>query len=272
MEGISGVATAEDVVKGHSEYSEAQTNMLADVNAAIEGAVEADAKAVLVNDSHATMRNIIPERLHPQAELIRGNTKPRSQIQGLSNDHDIAMFIGYHAKAGTTNALLNHSYYTNEIIELRVNGDEVGEIGCNARYARSLGVPVGLVTGDDLAMREAADEIQGVNTVIVKESIDRFSARMYPRENTREQITEMARQTVEDARRGSFTQTQPEEPTTIEIDWATTNQARFAARFGFIKRVGGRTTRVKADSYPETYTRFVSMMRAGAAGTDEHYG
>ncbi|RQG95465.1 M55 family metallopeptidase [Natrarchaeobius chitinivorans] len=272
MEGISGVTTVEDVIKGNPEYKKAQDRMVSDVNTVIEGALEANVETILVNDSHSTMRNIPPESLHPRAELIRGNSKPKSQIQGLDERYDVAMFVGFHAKAGTEDAILNHSYYTNEIISLRVNDEEVGEIGCNARYAQSVGVPVGLVTGDDKATDEAKREIRDVNTVTVKESIDRFSGKLFPQEEVQTDLKRESKKTVKEAEKGKFTQSAPAEPTVIEIDWSTSNQARFASRFEGIQRTGGRTTQVEADTYSEAYRRFVSMMRAGAAGTNEQFG
>ncbi|MFW5949136.1 MAG: M55 family metallopeptidase, partial [Halolamina sp.] len=80
MEGITGVAAPADVVTGEPEYERGTELLHGDVNAAVAGAFEAGAEAVLVNDSHSSMRNLDRDRLDDRADLIRGNTKPRSMM------------------------------------------------------------------------------------------------------------------------------------------------------------------------------------------------
>jgi len=86
---------------------------------------------VLVNDSHWFMRNLVAEELHQAAELVSGDPKPRSMVQGIEDGFDAALFIGYHARAGTRNAILDHTY-ADRIHEVRLNGKPVGELGLNA--------------------------------------------------------------------------------------------------------------------------------------------
>src|SRR5699024_967092 len=57
-------------------------------------------EAVLINDSHSKMSNILIDQLHPDATLITGEVKPFSMMQGLDDSYAGAMFIGYHARAG----------------------------------------------------------------------------------------------------------------------------------------------------------------------------
>ena len=158
MEGITGVADPRDVVKGEPDYAAGQELMVGDVNAAVEGALDGGAESVVVNDSHSTMTNLPREALHGEARLIRGSSKPRGMTQGLAPEHDVALFVGYHAKAGTPGAVLNHTIYAHELARLSVDGTEVGELGFNAGLAAYLGVPVGLVTGDDKTAEEALGE------------------------------------------------------------------------------------------------------------------
>ena len=64
-EGISGIANMEELW-----MREAVT---ADTNAAVEGSLAAGATEVVVMDSHGTTKdNILWDRLHPQASVIRG--------------------------------------------------------------------------------------------------------------------------------------------------------------------------------------------------------
>src|SRR5256712_8151877 len=118
--------------------------MTAEANAAVEGALAAGAPRVLVNDSHWFMRNLLAEELHQAAELVSGDPKPRSMVQDIDGGFDAALFIGYHARAGTRNAILDHTY-ADRIHDVRLNGKPVGELGLNAALAgraRGAGAPV----------------------------------------------------------------------------------------------------------------------------------
>ncbi len=273
MEGISGITSPEDVTKGEPEYRRGQELFHSDVNAVIEGAVSAGATEVLVNDAHSTMRNLDRTQLDERAQLIRGNTKPRSMMQGLSAEYDGVLFVGYHSKAGTPDGVLNHTFFGWKLVRLRVNDREVGEIGWNAGLAGALDVPVVLVTGDDTTADEARAELgDEVETVEVKRGIDRFTARCRPVQETRAELRERAENAVSRASNGVGTGPEIDTPIRIEADWATTNQAAHAAAVPSITRTDGRTTRVESDNYPDSYELSVAMLRAGGTETDAHYG
>lgn len=272
MEGVTGITASADVVRGEPEYGRGVKLLHGDVNAAIAGAIDAGADEVLVNDAHSSMRNLDREGLDERADLIRGNTKPRSMMQGLSSEFDVALFVGYHAKAGTPNAVLNHTFHPRGLQSLWVDGEEVGELGWNARLAGALGTPVGLVTGDDATVAEATDELDAPETVQVKEGIDRFSARCRPTEETQAAITEASYRAVERAATGALSPIATDGPITITVTWTTTNQAARAANMPGVDRQSVRRTAVTADSYPPAFDAAVAMLRAGGSGANEYYG
>ena len=102
MEGISGVVAWDHVSSTHPEYARFRKLMTEDVNAAIKGALKADVDEILVVDGHGSGRNILIEDLHPQACLHSGNAAPFAMVQGVGSDVDAAMFIGYHARVGSS--------------------------------------------------------------------------------------------------------------------------------------------------------------------------
>src|SRR3989454_7852192 len=161
MEGIAGVVhesqTDPTTPAFAAEYARFRRLMTAEANAAVEGALAAGATRVLVNDSHWFMRNLLAEELHQTAELVSGDPKPRSMMQGIDQQggFDAALFIGYHARAGTRNAILDHTY-ADRIHDVRLNGKPVGELGLNAALAGGRGGPGALVSGD--AARGTAGE------------------------------------------------------------------------------------------------------------------
>ena len=83
IEGVAGVVSPEQGRPGNAEYERARRLMTEEVNAAIEGALAGGATAILVNDSHGPMTNLLPELLNPAAELILGKPKPFNMFAGL---------------------------------------------------------------------------------------------------------------------------------------------------------------------------------------------
>ncbi len=67
MEGIAGIATLDQVIRGGHGYPRAQQLMTAETNAVIAAAFAAGAESVLVNDSHGTMDNLLHADLDPRA-------------------------------------------------------------------------------------------------------------------------------------------------------------------------------------------------------------
>src|SRR3989441_7760978 len=171
MEGICGVVREieTDPIKGGEAYQQSRHLMTQEANAAIEGCVKAGATDILIADSHWNFDNLIPEELHEAATLLRGTPRGFSMVEALDASADAALFIGYHARAGTPRAILDHTY-SGTVAAVRVNGTEVGETGINAFLAGHHGVPVVLVTGDRALTAEAKALLPNVHTVAVKDA------------------------------------------------------------------------------------------------------
>src|SRR5699024_9727547 len=108
---------------------------------------------IVINDSHSKMNNLLIDELHSDVTLISGDVKPFSMMQGLNDDYDGAMFIGYHARAGSF-GVMSHSM-VHAVRHFYINDIPLGELGMNAYVAGYYGVPVLLVAGDDQAIKEA---------------------------------------------------------------------------------------------------------------------
>ena len=149
--------------------------LLAEVNAAIEGALAGGASEIVVNDSHSAMRNLPPDALAGQASYISGSHKPLYMMQGLDSSFDAVLFVSYHGSIGAA-AGLSHTYNPRAVIEARLDGVVTGEAGINALVAAHYGVPVVLVTGDRCACEETAALIPGVHAAVVKDPVSRVAA------------------------------------------------------------------------------------------------
>jgi len=205
MEGVSGVVQVTDVgVEPDSDYEMFRRVLTEEVNAAVEGALQAGATDVLVEEHHGArgFRNILLDRLHPRARLIRGWPRPRGGVTGLDGSMAAALFIGYHAREGTPNAVLAHTFLANVIADFTINGRSVGEGEFNALVAGSYGVPVVLVTGDDVVVEQMRLFLGNVEGVEVKHALSNNAAIVLPPEVTTARIRAAAERAVR--RRAEF--------------------------------------------------------------------
>jgi D-amino peptidase len=199
MEGTCGVSSwvhvdaPEEVPAGspanQAEYERARLRMTREVNAAIEGALAGGATEVIVNDSHDGQRNLLGDELHREAKYISGSDKRLGMMQGVDLEGISAVFYtGYHAKAGTPEAPLAHTWST-WLQDVRFDGESTGEYGINAAIAGHFGVPVVFVSGDDQAIDQTrsflGDQVEGV---VVKWGLSSTAAMHLHPETAREEI------------------------------------------------------------------------------------
>ena len=181
MEGLTGVANWEDVSRAGKDYDYFRKIMTREANAAVEGALEAGATEILVRDSHDSARNILPEMLNKNARLLRdwsgGGFK--DMMKGIDETFDAVIFIGYHAKAGTPNAILEHTM-SGKVTDVSINGISMPEAGINALIADYYNVPVVFLSGDLAICKQAKELLGEIETVAVKEGIGNSALNIHP--------------------------------------------------------------------------------------------
>jgi D-amino peptidase len=171
MEGLAGVVTGNEVSGNGPDYAHFRTIMAGETNAAIEGAARAGATEFLVRDSHGAKQNLLPGDVDPRARLLRGaSTGPKNMMEGIDASFHAAIFIGYHARAGTPNAILAHTSNGN-VIDFSINGVSMPEAGYNALVAGLDNVPVAFVAGDQAFVDQARELLGPVEAVAVKQAV-----------------------------------------------------------------------------------------------------
>ena len=252
MEGICGIAHSEMTdASGGAEYERGRRLMVADVNAAIEGAREAGAAEFLVNDSHGSMRNLKVEELAAPARLISNNSKALGMMEGIDDDFDAVFFIGYHSMEGEP-GILAHTGSGGTVARISVGGRAMSEGGMNARVAGVFGVPVALATGDEDFVREIRTLVNGeIETVAVKRAIRRQTAELLHPEECRRVIHDGARRAIE--RLGSFQPTRPSEPTRVEITYKRPDLADIASILPTVERNGRYSVTFESPDYVQAY-------------------
>jgi len=173
MEGTAGILNFDDYcVPGNRYYERGVELATLEVNAAIEGALEAGATEILVADGHG-YGGINPALLHPEARLLAG--RPIDYPFGCNDSFDAAMIIGQHAKSNTDGGHLSHTGWFDQE-DLTINGISLGEMGENFLFVAYFGVPTVMVSGDHAAMEEAKVLVPEIETAAVKEGWKRGPA------------------------------------------------------------------------------------------------
>jgi D-amino peptidase len=170
LEGVAGVVDHRQQCWLNGEYYE-QARKLAtlELNALVEGAIHGGATEIVAWDGHGNFPGGLDiELLHPECNLILGAGD--GGPAGLNASFNAVFQLGLHSMAGTTRAVLSHSFMPN-IVACWINGLKVGEIGMNCATAGQFGIPTVFISGDRAAADEARALIPNIESAIVKEGI-----------------------------------------------------------------------------------------------------
>ncbi len=249
MEGISGINGPDQTSSGGAEYGRARRLAVEDANAAVRGAFAGGATEVVVNDAHGGQRNLLPEDLDPRARLISHSFKRHGMMEGLDDSFDAVVFVGYHAKAGSPRGLFAHTG-SGRVADLTVNGVSVGEGGMNALLAQWFGVPVVVVTGDDVAVEEQRTTTPDVRGVVVKRAINSRAVELRPLDEARRDIETAVREQVATARRGA-PQRAPQY--TVRLTYHDPAYVEIGTAFQEVRAVGPAAVEFTRGTMPEAY-------------------
>ncbi|HXY45836.1 MAG TPA: M55 family metallopeptidase [Acidimicrobiales bacterium] len=259
MEGTAGIVDWSQCRPPGADYEMGRRLLLDEVNAAIDGAVEAGATEILVNDSHGAMANLPPGELHAEAGYLSGRHKPLYMMQGLDASFDAVFFVSYHGSMGS-GGVLSHTYNPRAVAEARLNGVAVGEAGINALVALAHAVPVALVTGDQVTIEETAAVLPAAVGVGVKQAVSRFSASSLHPSVACGAIRAGAKAAVERTRRADVSLPPIELPARLEVDWLTADMAEMATWIGDVERTAPRTVEIRGDDPLGIFRRFLAAV------------
>jgi D-amino peptidase len=260
MEGITGVTTWDHVTPGHAEYARFRKLMTEDVNAAIAGAFEAGSSEVVVADGHWNGTNVLVEELDPRACLNSGAPSPFSMMQGIGKDVNGVFFVGYHARQGSDNAVLDHTWSDTCVANLWLNDSIAGEYTLNAALAGHFGVPVIMASGDQTACGQMTEQLGALETAVIKQASGRFSAECLAPEISHKLIHESAGRAVsrllkKDAPKPFVVKT----PIKITVQLVSSDMADKAIQLPGVTRDGLKLSFV-ADDMPKACSAFRALV------------
>jgi D-amino peptidase len=258
MEGLAGAVMNSTEMRpvyrgGHPTHERFREELTDEVNAAIQGAREAGATRFVVNDGHGgtLFRNTLPERLDPEALLIRGYPKPIVMTTGLNPRVDAIFIIGAHANAGTQGVISHNFAFDSFTIDGRV----LNEAGIAAFHGGEMGVPLALATGDDVLTAETEGMLGPIETVTVKQAYGRSAAAGWSPAKVHDWIREAAARAVRRVKAGEIRPLRLEPPYEVEFCTRKTYEPWVAEDVGRIEGVraaeGPGCFRYESDSAEE---------------------
>jgi D-amino peptidase len=269
MEGATGVTWPADVLPGTPQWERCRTMFTSDVNAAALGFFDGGADEVLINEAHWTMRNLLLERLDERVEMLTGKHKSLSMVEGVQHgDVDGIAFVGYHTGAGAE-GVLAHTYLANSITGVWLDGARASEGLLNAHVVAEYGVPVVLVTGDDLTCVDADGYAPQARKVAVKDHVSRYAAVCRTPGRTASDIRGAAKEAAalairhEPVRGGPFT---------VELEFDAEHLAAAATVVPGVAGSGERRVAYTSETMYEGIRTFKAVTTIVSAAVEEQYG
>ncbi|MFE6102073.1 M55 family metallopeptidase [Streptomyces laurentii] len=269
MEGATGVTWPADVLPGTPQWERCRSLFTSDVDAAARGFLDGGADEVLINEAHWTMRNLLLEQLDERAEMLTGRHKSLSMVEGVQHgDVDGIAFVGYHTGAGAE-GVLAHTYLANSITGVWLDGMRASEGLLNARVVAEFGVPVILVTGDDLTCEDALGYAPEAHKVAVKDHVSRYAAVCRTPARTAADIRAAAEKAVSLAVRHEPVQAGP---FTMELEFDAEHLAGAATVVPGTERSGERRVAYTSETMYEAIRTFKAVTTIVSAAVEEQYG
>lgn len=243
MEGITGVASVDQLVPTSFEYNQARQWMTAEVLAAIQGAREAGATEFVVSDSHGNGESLLIDKFPADVPItiVRSFPRPLGMMEGIDSTFGAVIFIGYHAATTSMTGVRAHTMSSALLTRIALNGVSQSEAGINAAIAAQFGVPVVMITGDDAIVGETKQRLGNLEGVVVKRAIGFHSTATLTPEVAQARIRQQAKTAV--TRRAEMKPYTMTKPLTIEVSFKNYRPVELLGYLPNIQRVDAHTVR-----------------------------
>jgi len=262
LEGLPYIVSREHLFVKGSLYKEAREIATRLVKTAAEELNRLGFEEVIVADSHGPMVNVIPEEMPEFVSLVRGFPRPLSMVAFAKNS-DIAIFLGYHAKAGTSRATFDHTYSGSTIDKVIINDIEVSEFLMNAMLLGEWNIPVGVLGGDE-ALREDTKLTPWIEFVPFKRASGRYSSISPSLKKIEEELRGAIQRAVNKPKRGELRPLKTEYPIKVRVRFLNSAYAEVAELLPFVERTSGKEIQYVAKSMEEAYKIFEALVFAAA--------
>ena len=261
MEGMPFIVSPEHLNVKKAMYSEARRIMTRITLPVIKTLYSKGFEEIVIADSHGPMINLLVEELPDYVKIIRGFPRPLSMVAGIENSN-IAIFLGYHAKAGTIHSSFDHTY-SGIIRKLIINGVEVSECLLNAYVAGYYNVPVILVAGERKLIEDDVNKyLPWAEKVILKTSYSRYSSISPSLNKLVEILRKATERAIEKFKKGEMKIFKTKEPVNVEISFISSAYADIAELLPDVKRLNGTSIKFLANNVLDAYKMFELLIIA----------
>ena len=183
-------------------------------------------------------------------------------VQGVnSGDFDGVIFVGYHARAGTADGVLAHTWSNQRVANLWLNDSEMGEYGLNSALCGHYGVSPLMVTGDQTACAQTVELLGNLETVKVKQATSFNSAECLPPLIVQEMIQAAAARAVQRLKDGNAPKPfKLAEPINGRVQFRFVEMADSASRLPGATRLDGTTIKFTSPDMPTAYQSFRAVV------------
>jgi len=241
MEGVVGVVTADQLGPQGFEYNRFREFMTEEVKAAVEAAFEAGATEIVVSDSHGNGENLLIEKLPKNLTIVRSWPRPLMMMEGIDETFDGVIFIGYHASTNNPAGVRAHTISSARLADVRLNGTSMPEAGINAAIAGHFNVPVIMISGDDVIVKEATDLLGNIEGATVKWAVSFHAAKTLTPEMAYALIREKIKKAI--ARIKEFKPYKIKEPVTLDVRFKAYRPSELLAYLPIVQRTDSHSIR-----------------------------
>ncbi|WP_034299030.1 M55 family metallopeptidase [Herbaspirillum sp. RV1423] len=247
IEGVAGVFHPEQTRPGNSEYERARRQMTDEANTVIRGALAGGAGNIVVNDSHGSFRNLLPDLLHPAARMVLGKPRVLGMMGGVADNVDAVMMVGYHARS-QTRGILAHTINSFAFARVWLNGTESGEAGIYGALAGEYGVPVIFGSGDDVFIEETQPLFPQAHFAEIKKAHGANSGDSLSPQQAYALLEKTAQEAVQAARSTQMPKYRIEVPVTCRLQVQTPALTDLFCQLPIVERVDAVTLKFDAPS------------------------
>ena len=267
LEGMPFIVSPQHLVEKGVLYNEARKIATEVTLTAADALHRAGFEEVVVADSHGPMVNLLPENLPEYVYLVRGYPRPIAMIAGAEKC-DVALFLGYHAKAGTPYAIFDHTYSGANVAKLELNGIEVSEFLLNGYAVGHFNIPVILVGGDEKLLEgDVRSFTPWAERIAFKKAFSRYSAISPSLKKIKTDLENAVFRAVEKYKKGETKPLKLEYPVRVKLTYNNSGMADVGELFPGVRRMDGKTIEFEAKDIIEAYKAFQLLVFAATGVT-----
>ena len=266
MEGLAGVVTGDQLGPSGFEYQRFRKFMTDETLAAIDGAVEAGAKEIVVVDSHGNGQNLLIELFPDNVKVIRSWPRRFGMVAGIDESFDGVMLIGYHSSTHNMDGVRAHTFSSAKLTKVSVNSIPVSEGMWVAMVAGHFNVPVIMISGDNIATKEVKDFLGDVETAIVKEALGFHSAKTLTPAAATKIIKHSSFAAVKNIKKFKPYKLSSS-PVNLEVSFKNYQPSEILAYLSIIERIDSHSIRFTGKDMVEVADFFVFLMEYSAGST-----